>query len=126
MRLLLACAAAAVALGASSPCDDTIPGLWRIPGNFANLTWSSPTTAWLGVPLKPGNHWNSVAATLSADATAVDAHFFPNKHHGLGNVSTDCKEIAWDDGSSWSYAGRMPTAKINVHMSMHTHDDVGL
>ena len=123
MRFIAAALATAALAGvatAANACDETIPGLWRIPGNVANLTWTAPASAWQGVPLKPGNHWSQVTATMGAGGTTVDAHFVPNAHHGLGDVSADCRTISWNDNSTCAFAGRAPTGRVNVHLAIST------
>ena len=129
MRALLAAAAAAAAAAVSaSPCDGSLPGLWRQSSNVLNLTWQGAASAgaFVGAPVTSGNSWQTVDAAFSLpDFSSVVAHF-SNKHVGHGNVSAGCTHIAWDDGSVWSYAGKGPApgTKINVHFAMHTHECV--
>lgn len=120
---VLAAATAAIA----TPCDNSIPGLWRNGGSVFNLTWQGQPGAWFGVPVTQNNAWANVTATFSLpDMLTADAHF-SNGHHGKGNVSDMCRTFSWDDGSSWTFAGHSPAPgkKIQVHLAMHTHDDVG-
>jgi hypothetical protein len=95
-------------------------------GSIFNITWVGAPSAgrWVGVALTLPNAWTNVSASFSVpDMATVDARF-SNGHHGLGNVSGGCTSFAWDDGSSWKFAGAAPAGKINVHFAMHTHDDV--
>ena len=120
MRLV----AALLAAGAAAlPCDSTIPGKW-IDGALTHLlVWTarpSFTTTWSGSSAAP---WSTMNGTFSADYTSVDAHF-SNGHHGTGLVSpTFCDKLMWNDGTSWQ--ADLPIPLIQVHVSPHTHDDVG-
>jgi hypothetical protein len=111
------------------PLTSTCNGARSLPpagGSVFNITWVGAPSAgrWEGVALTLPNAWTNVSASFfTPDMATVDAHF-SNGHHGLGNVSGGCTSFAWNDGSSWKFAGAAPTGKINVHFAMHTHDDV--
>ena len=109
-----------------APAPATARSLPPAGGSVFNITWVGAPSAgrWEGVALTLPNAWTNVSASFSTpDMATVDAHF-SNGHHGLGNVSGGCTSFAWNDGSSWKFAGAAPSGKINVHFAMHTHDDV--
>ena len=122
----LAIASAAAAASATTPCDASLPGMWRQSSNVLNLTWlgAASAGAFVGSPVTSGNSWKSVQAAFSLPDFSSVVATFSNKHVGHGNVSVGCTLISWDDGSVWSYAGKGPApgTKINVHMAMHTHE----
>ena len=122
LGLSLLSAVPAAAKDAATPCDASIPGLWRNGGSVFNLTWQGAPAAgrWVGLAITLPNAWTNVSASFSTpDFATVDAHF-SNGHHGLGNVSNNCTLISWNDGSAWRFAGSAPTGQINVHFAMHT------
>ena len=124
MRLLTALSAALFAAGAAAlPCAPTIPGKWLDGALTHLLVWTarpSFTTTWSSGGAAP---WATMNGTFSADYSSVDAHF-SNGHHGTGLASpTFCDKIIWNDGTSW--LADEPIPLIQVHVSPHTHDDVG-
>jgi hypothetical protein len=102
----------------SSPCDDTIPGYWGHATEVMATAWLAP-----GVSFKatlPTGFYTNVS--LSADNTTVTG-VWSSGHHSVGNMSGACAAISWQDGSLWRALPQAPP--INVHISPHSHEDVG-
>lgn len=99
----------------------SIPGVKNFTGELYKATWTGPGAASVFSVGSPSG-WSTSSLAFSADNTTVVATF-DNHHVGHGTVGASCAVISWDDKSVWQTAP--PPQKLNIHLSPHSHDDVG-
>ncbi len=67
--------------------------------------------------------WANCSGQLSPDNSTATVTFNTGLKQS-GTVSPNCQSIMWSDGSTWQRFVR-DAGPLNIHFSLHTHDDVG-
>ena len=100
----------------SPACRPSTPNLYHLA--FNGTPGFAVATSLLG------GGWGTALLTFSFDNSTVVAAF-DNHHVGKGAVGANCGTFTWNDNSVWTPSSAPSSSKISVHISPHSHDDVG-